>query len=165
MSSAPSPQLALVPQLAEALGHAADIVAAYCEMAPGIPWSDATLEQMLEDLSYFYMEEQLNDNMRLHLNFIGVTFKRKGVEVREMEVGIRTTATDTRIAQVFAMGKFPHTVAGLRRAIEFSQKKLTSIRTFGFCPCYRHGPHAQRRLRIGKTGKCTSCVLKHCLKK
>ncbi len=70
MAAAAAPQLALVPQLAQLLGSAADTVAAFGEMAPGIPWSNATLEQMLEDSVYINMREQLDEDLSATIMWI-----------------------------------------------------------------------------------------------
>ena len=166
MAAASAPQLALVPQLAQLLGPAADAVATFGEMGPGIPWSNTTLEQMLEDSVYINMREQLDEDLSVNIMWIESITKRKAGDLQQIEVRISTTTTGPLIRQPFATKYFPRSVQGLRQAIELSQKQLARMRTYGFCPCYRQlAPPEKPRLRKGKTGLCTVCILKQCLQK
>ena len=159
--AAASSQLALVPQLASALGPAADAVAVFGEMGPGIPWSDALLEQMLEGVIYFRMDEKVDDEIDLNITMLEQSVRRKPSTIHVTIVNTRQHG----MLQTIAAQDFPRSVAGFRQAIELSQKHLARVRTRGYCPCYKRAPGAWRSLQIMKTGKCRTCVLNHCLKK
>ena len=163
MAAAAAPQLALVPQLAQLLGPAADAVAAFGEMAPGIPWSNATLEQILEGGVHFRLHEEVEDDIEIGLTINEESVRRKAFV---LHVTIQTSRRQrTGTFQAVAEEDFPRSVQGLRQAIELCQKQLAKIRTHGFCPCYKRAPAAWRSLRVNATGKCGDCVLQHCLKK
>jgi hypothetical protein len=158
--------LALPPQLEQTLPEtAAASVSQFCEMAPGIPWSNQTLDDMVETLKEnsvlsktTWGSASINASI---FRFFKMVKKEEKVELKAHVSycsGHRVNGYET--AELFAEKKFPLDRNGVKESIEFLQKGVQNLKRRGMCePCLAL-ERPVKRIRVGETGLCASCLMR-----
>ena len=137
----------------------ADVVNGMCEAAPGIPWSDAMLEDMLRDVKVCDIDGPEKDlghcTVLCQLEYT----KRRTKE--ELYGRVRVTAGGRRYMYQYQPYPQPATVVGMRKVLEWLQQEVATIQRRGWCEhCEVGRPTAPiKRLRVQGTDACSRCVL------
>ena len=146
--------MAIPQQLARELSDPAIAIQEFCNMAPGIPWSNQILDDMLETLEVLEVVSMRTETPGNGLTAISGSLFRA-----------RTRKKKTFFAMVsFDFGgiqekEFQFDRKGLKEAICFMQQKVQNIKRRGLCEPCNTGEHPKKRLRVGDTGLCASCLL------
>ena len=170
MASAPAvvaAPAAFPPQLATLLGDAAKNVAAFGEMAPGVPWSNALLDEMLEGfdrVEHIYAFDRGDVRVSIQAAEQG----RKTVH-RSLQVQVLVKRSTDSWQYGSISGTSPVTLgfdvftrdrSGLRAALEYARKKVNLFRKTGFCaPCLTAEP-PKKRQRLLHASECIHCLTK-----
>ena len=157
--------MSLPPQLALMLGDVAGNVAACAEMAPGVPWSNAILDEMVEDLGYFQKNYPTPDgSTHVTVSIVSSQMRLKGETRSEYEVSVcARKAPDIEEAQAprahgLGTSRFPRTREGLREALEFGRAKVNRWMRTGFCkPCADATP-PRKRQKLQHASECADCL-------
>ena len=167
MSSASGPVGAA--QLQNVLpGPAAEMVNSCCEMAPGVPWSNLLLDDMLKTLKDSGAIRNVKMDVPGFYQIVSaINFETKRVKKVEMEELFAyvawykddVPAPEYRIASYAIREQLPYTRAGLKEAIQKVQQATADVVRRG--PCEECPP--MKRLRVGNAGVCATCLLKRCL--
>ena len=158
--------LALPPQLEQTLPEtAAASVSQFCEMAPGIPWSNQTLDDMVETFkqgSVLSKTTTAPGFAQINASIFRVSKMVKKEEKVKLNAqvsycsGHRVNGYET--AELFAEKKFPLDRNGVKESIEFLQKGVQNLKRRGMCePCLAL-ERSVKRIRVGETGLCVSCL-------
>ena len=163
--------MANIPQLEHVLpGPALLSVNEMCEMAPGIPWSNQILDDLLDTLSVnnpfvpeIKLSPPINGITRIQAGiFRERTKKVKGVWQCRIMATVLYYSTDIPNEHPAEMGQkhFPMDRMGMKAAFEFLRTTVQNIKRRGLCePCHaRERP--MKRLRVDGTGLCFTCLLK-----
>ena len=166
-SSAALPQQLTDLMIGGRIGDVAPCVASFSEMAPGIPWSTPVLEEMLENGVSTLLETVTTgrDGSRISVEFLCGYRKVKKEHIKDSINVQVTTEFDGVENSLYRHGleEFPHTVVGLRHAIEHGQRVVNKLKRKGYCECWKQqGRYPVKRLRVGETDRCTKCILKSC---
>ncbi len=159
------------PQLDNVLpGPALLSVNAMCEMAPGIPWSNQILDDLMDTLSNSNIFQGINLSpsvggiTRLDVGLFHQRTKVKGKW--KMEISARVyyyCSNQHQRGHESPQSKvtiFPLERTGVKAAIEFLQATVQNIKRRGLCePCRTLEP-PMKRLRIGSSGLCATCLVK-----
>ena len=159
----------LPPQLERTVPEpAAASIGKFSEMAPGIPWSNQTLDDMLETLR------------RSHINTkVVLSPPLTGITRIESDLFTQRTKKEWK-SEIFAVvdyycGRgsspgypehpahlnktFPMDRTGLKQAIEYLQSNVQNVKRRGLCEtCLAEEP-PMKRLRVGGNAFCSKCVL------
>ncbi len=118
--------MANIPQLDHVLpGPAVLSVNEMCEMAPGIPWSNLSLDDMLNDLhrdhicSTIHLSPPVGGITRLHVSLFQHRTKVKKERVWEIAARVTYYCGHQNENPGLMMEVFPMVRAGLKAAIEF----------------------------------------------
>ena len=157
----PLANMAAQMQLASVLpGGIADVVNGMCEAAPGIPWSDAMLEDMLRDAKVCYIDGPEKDlghcTVLCQLEYT----KRRTKE--ELYGRVRVTAGGRRYMYQYQPCPQPATVVGMRKVLEWLQQEVATIKRRAFCEhCTEERSWARplKRLRVQGTDACSRCLV------
>ena len=153
--------MAIPQQLARELSDPAIAIQEFCNMAPGIPWSNQILDDMLETL------ESEGACTRITTPGKGLTAINGYLcwaKARKKKTIVARVTFDWHICQVHQSGQlqqkeFDFDRKGLKEAICFLQQKVQNIKRRGLCEPCNTGEHPKKRLRVGDTGLCASCLL------
>ena len=133
--------MALPPQLAAVLGDNAAMVAAYSELAPGIPASTEVFEDMFRSLKTDIVSvvDSRNDKMKITAR-INHVYKKMEIVGLEAIVSCVTGLDDAgppehryELRALAVTQEFPFTVAGTKAAIEYIRKETNYAKRSGFC--------------------------------
>jgi hypothetical protein len=166
--------MAIPPQLAEVLSDHAAAVQEFCNMAPGIPWTNQTLDDMLDNLDKKGTPSEQSNTLYLQSRFDATINGIKLIEVRIMRQGRKVKKTWKRCINaavyyewdrgVMSIGPdydkdFDFDRKGLKDAISFVQEKVQNIKRRGLCNTCLTAERPRKRLRVGDTGLCSTCLL------
>ena len=168
MSSASGPIEAA--QLQNVLpGTAADMVNRCCEMAPGVPWSNLVLDDMLKTLKNSgAIRNEKTDVPGFYMVVTEIRFERKQGRTKAETLRLLAyvywcKAENPRppyhIPEYASQTWHAYTRAGLKEAIQKVQQTVQDVVRRG--PCEECPP--MKRLRVGNAGVCATCLLKRCL--
>ena len=137
----------------------ADVVNGMCEAAPGIPWSDAMLEDMLRDVKVCDIDGPEKDLGHCTVSCLLEHFKRGKKE--ELVGRVMVSAGERRYIYNYQPYPQPATVVGMRKVLEWLQQEVAMIQRRGWCEhCEVGRPTAPiKRLRVQGTDACSRCVL------
>ena len=162
----------LPPQLAQTLPEpAAEMVSQLCEMAPGIPWSNQILDDMMETLK----NNATSSKLALSPPVDGITTIEADLfcDYQRVKKG-KTEICGIRAVVHYYCGRqnqhgsehpgtfaksFPMDRTGLKMAIEFLQASVQNVKRRGYCETCLTSEPPLKRLRVGGSGSCSSCVL------
>ena len=156
----------LPPQLAAALGDNAARVADMCFLAPGVPWSNQLLDDMLADVRQCGTIDFTNGRNGVIIRVVirgqvqHATRRRPRTENLEASIYARR-----RTDPVIQMSSYkdssdqPFTRAGLRKTIEWCQENANNVFRRGFCDPCLDGQRPAKRLRVSGSQVCSSCLL------
>jgi hypothetical protein len=159
------------PQLDHVLpGPALLSVNEMCEMMPGIPWTNQILDDLvdtLRDTNIFQVNNLSPPVGGITAITVGLYHERTRVKgKRKMEISARVfyycSAQSHRGHENPAtkVTIFPLDRTGVKAAIEFLQATVQNIKRRGMCePCRTLEPPV-KRLRVGNSGLCASCLVK-----
>ena len=166
----------LPPQLAAALGDNAARVADMCFLAPGVPWSNQLLDDMLADLraGRFGLTDcdrnGTSIRVGISLQIVMETRRRPRQETLKAHISVfHPLDRGVRNAAYTFWESAPETPsdrAGLRKQIEWCQQTADNIFRRGFCNLCSEGNAEQRpakRLRVSGTQMCSKCLFKRSL--
>ena len=166
----------LPPQLAAALGANAAMVADMCFLAPGVPWSNQLLDDMLVDLraGRFGLTDCDRHGTSLRvgitLQIVMETRRRPRQETLKAHISVfHPLDRGVRNAAYTFWESAPETPsdrAGLRKQIEWCQQTANNIFRRGLCNlCYERNAEQRpaKRLRVGGTQMCSDCLFKRSL--
>ena len=165
----------LPPQLAAALGDNAARVADMCFLAPGVPWSNQLLDDMLADLRagrFGITDCDRNGTsirVAITLQIVMETRRRARKETLKAHISVFEEGEAWRDARYTFWESAPETPsdrAGLRKQIEWCQATANNIFRRGFCNLCSEGNAEQRpakRLRVSGTQMCSKCLFKRSL--
>ena len=159
--------LALPPQLEQTLPEtAAASVSQFCEMAPGIPWSNQTLDDMVKTLKENSVLSktttapgfaQINATI---FHFHKMVKKEEKVELKaHVSYCSRRRVNGYEAAELFAENNFPLDRNGVKESIEFLQKGVQNLKRRGMCESRLALERPVKRIRVGETGLCASCLM------
>ena len=157
---------------------ALDLVSRFCEMAPGVPWSNLILDDVLENLkraqgfeiekvgeeavgfhkvrSILQIQETENKKPNIKVIVICVQWLKDGPPLDEASGGTY------RISIPEYQEQFPHTREGLKAAIQALRQATQNV--LRRKPCYECPPRKRQRLCVGAAGICGECLVSRCLK-
>ena len=137
----------------------ADVVNGMCEAAPGIPWSDAMLEDMLRDVKVFKIDGPEKDLG--HCTVRGRLEYTKRGKKEELYGSVEVTQGDRDVVYLRPHLRYPATVVGMRKVLEWLQQEVATIQRRGWCDhCEVGRPTTPiKRLRVQGTDACSRCVL------
>ena len=156
----------LPPQLAAALGDNAARVADMCFLAPGVPWSNQLLDDMLADVRQCGTIEFTNgrNGVIIKVTLLGQVLS--ATRRRPLKENLRATIyTRRRSDPPVQMSYYkdssdqPFTRAGLRKTIEWCQENANNVFRRGFCDPCLDGRRPAKRLRVSGSQVCSSCLL------
>ena len=162
--------MAIPPQLACKLSDHAAAVQDFCNLAQGIPWTNQMLDDMLETLAIKPYWQVYSDmlppmdgivaNFDIKEEKIGKTVKKNIVVQVGCFCGVSIAGTPAiyKGDGVFEK-RFAFDRQGLKQAIEFAQEKAQNIKRRGLCETCLKRERPAKRLRVGDTGLCTTCLL------
>ena len=156
----PLANMAAQMQLASVLpAGIADVVNGMCEAAPGIPWSDAMLEDMLRDVKVCNIDGP--DKDLGHCTVRGRLEYTKRGKKEELYGSVEVTQGDRDIVYLRPHLRYPATVVGMRKVLEWLQQEVAMIQRRGWCEhCEVGRPTTPiKRLRVQGTDACSRCVL------
>ena len=156
----------LPPQLAAALGDNAARVADMCFLAPGVPWSNQLLDDILADLRYSgsitFLSERGGVVARVMLMAQVQLATRRRPRTETLLATIYTRRSTDAAAQMSLYRDLPDQSfnrAGLRKMIEWCQENVNNVHRRGFCnPCL-DGQRPAKRLRVSGSQVCSTCLL------
>ena len=174
--------MALAPAVPDIV---ASSVASFCEMAPGVPYSQQLLDDILEGLQvtheiYISAQHLWGDYYFNSLDTPGFAFidvrlfcikrKAKGATKQSLEAQVTFKAGGINDAPpnvsfqyenaTFAGCKeFPFDREGLKAAIEYLQMIVQNLKRCGLCAQCLAMARPVKRLRVGQSGLCGSCLL------
>ena len=156
----------LPPQLAAALGDNAARVADMCFLAPGVPWSNQLLDDILADLRYSgsitFLSERGGVVARVMLMAQVQLATRRRPRTETLLATIYTRRSADAAAQMSLYRDLPDQSfnrAGLRKMIEWCQENVNNVHRRGFCnPCL-DGQRPAKRLRVSGSQVCSTCLL------
>ena len=162
-----APTMAAQRQLASVMpAEVANHVNAMCEAAPGIPWSDAMLEDMLVDLKDRVMSLRVIDLGHCRVQCELEHVRRCKREVILAGVSTEFTDPDSFRGIIPFIPPQPYTIVGLRRQLECLQKHVAMIHRRGWCehcagfPAYRtNSDRPFKRLKVQGTDACSICAM------
>ena len=140
-------------------------------MAPGIPWSNQILNDMLETLK----DNRISSKLTLSPPVDGITtieadlfcdyqrVKKGKTEIRGIRAVVhyycgRQNQHGFEHPGSFAK-TFPMDRTGIKMAIEFLQESVQNVKRRGLCETCLTSESPMKRLRVGGSGFCSSCVL------
>ena len=160
------------PQLEQELPEtAAAALSQFCEMAPGIPWSNQILDDMLETLksnsysipSKLALSPPVDGITKIEANLIraGQRVKKEWkAEVRAMVHYYCGRQNQHGYEHSGSFEKtFPMDRTGLKKAIEFLQETVQNVKRRGLCETCLASDPPRKRLRVGAAGLCTTCLV------
>ena len=121
------------------------------------------------DLEHWFwqFDSKRADGMKILLRYDVATKRVKKQTLKEIVARVDTRMPRERRPSYFDLQRFPFDRAGMRRAIEFTQGVVNKLKRKGFCPCWETFTPppdldipATKRICVGKTGRCTGCVMK-----
>jgi hypothetical protein len=161
---------------------AAASVSQLCEMAPGIPWTNQILDDMVEALkdqpcipSQLTLSLPVNGIMSSPVGgitkFEAFLFCARRKVKKEMKTEIRAVVNyycgvqnqhgiqcPARFEKTFPMDR-----TGIKKAIEFLQASVQNLKRKGLCETCMTREPPLKCLRVGGSGFCSSCVLQKAL--
>ena len=154
-------------------GTAAEIVNNCCEMAPGVPWSNLVLDDMLKTLKDAgALRNEKRDTPGFYSVESSILFETKTikkVETFQLRACVCWYKTKEdwnphpeyryRLPVYASQTWHPYTRAGLKAAILKVQEVTQDVVRRG--PCEECPP--RKRLRVGNSGVCGECLFKRCL--
>ena len=161
--------MAIPQQLALQLSVHAAAVQDFCNMAPGIPWTNQMLDDMLETLEQTNLSSNIELTPPVHgLTKIGAYIFRDQRKVKkEMKSEIRATVhyycghdgpNGFEIPNTFEK-MFDCDRAGLKDAICYLQRHVQNVKRRGLCKTCLTAERPTKRLRVSDTNLCGSCLL------
>ena len=162
----------LPPQLVQTLpGPAAASVGQLCEMAPDIPWTNQILDDILESLKgdplYISVARPVSSLVDGITKFDAFLICERHKVKKEMKMEIRAFVRyycgrqdrhgyeqPTDFEEFFPMDR-----TGVKKAIEFLQASVQNVKRRGLCQTCLTSEPPLKRLRVGGSGFCSSCVL------
>ncbi len=159
------------PQLDNVLpGPALLSVNEMCEMMPGIPWSNQILDDLLDTLGDYNIFPEINFLPPVNgITKIEVGLFRQRMKVKggwKMEIDARVSYYCGHLNQHGheCPGQkekiFPMDRTGVKAAIEFLQTSVQDIKRRGLCEPCRTLELPVKRLLVGSTGLCGTCLMK-----
>ena len=145
--------------LAPMLGDAADLIAGFNDTL-----SNEALDDMLEEGGMTVNGECMGFSWQCVFHVTTQKIKKIPKKTLGVQVTLRKTIDPPyRSVVVSGVNFLPHTRDGLRKAITYAQQRVTRIKTKGVCVPCRARDYPRTKLAIGKTKKCSNCILKNVL--
>ena len=161
--------MAIPQQLVQMLpGPAADTVQQLCDMAPGVQWNNQTLDDMLEGkLPSLKIEfDPPNAGItKIEADLFRVSQKVKKEWKKEIRAVVhyycgRNAPNPYLLEHPERLSKdFPNDRKGLKDAISYLQETVQNVRRRGLCETCLVLQPPVKRLRVGTTGLCSTCVV------
>ena len=162
--------MAIPQQLARELSDHAAAVQEFCNMAPGVAWSNQMLDDMLDSLSECSVRTDMKMTPPVQgLTLISVALFRdyrkvkKDVFQREIRAvvsyygglkGSRGLEIPNTVEKTFGFDR-----AGLKDAICFLQRQVQNLKRRGLCQTCLTDERPTKRLRVSDTNLCSHCLL------
>ena len=156
--------MAIPPQLARKLSNHATAVQEFCNMAPGIPWTNQMLDDMLESLTAEGIVSMRVDMTPPVNGLTSICGTLLICEAKVKKAIIARATFDWQAVDIPEKGqihekRFDFDRKGLKDAICFVQQKAQNIKRRGLCETCLTAERPRKRLRVGDTGLCTKCLL------
>ena len=159
--------MAIPQQLAEQLSDPAGAVQEFCNMAPGIPWTNQILDDMLDTLR---KEKLILVQNKIIQPVNGLRLLKAHLMTKEIKVKKTTkqyicaTVSYDKQYPYYDMGQiydklFDFDRRGLKDAICFMQQTVQNIKRRGVCETCNTGERPKKRLCVADTGLCSSCLI------
>ena len=151
----------LPKQLAGVLGDPAARVAAFTQLAPGIPASKEVIADMFRTLKTEDIVATTRDvpGFAQIVTIIFRLFKKKEIIGLQALVRCYTGKSPGHEMPYAKLREFEFTTAGTLAAMLYLQEEVNYIKKRGFCPDCLAGRHPVKRIKIQGGGACASCVL------
>ena len=163
--------MAIPQQLGHILSDQAAAVQEFCNMAPGIQWSNQILDDMLETLG----DSCISSKIEMTPSVTGLTQIKADLFTEYRKVGRKETKKMIRATVAYYSGRdinshglefpghftklFQSDRAGLKDAICFLQQTVQNLKRRGLCETCLTTERPIKRLRVGDTGLCSTCLL------
>ena len=130
----------------------------------GIPFSDALLDEMLEQWASAEARLESGD-VEATCWLLKRSHRVRSVDTACLAVEVTCRGVSDPVARPSAwlqLNEFPYTRSGLRNAISCAQRAMSRFKHNGLCgPCWGDLTQASRaRHAIAKTGKCYGCIFR-----
>ena len=150
----------------------ASSVASFCEMAPGVPYSQQLLDDILEDLeesNHFAKSEDTPGFALIEVRLRRTELKIKSVMKHSVEArvaykagGINDAppgvAFQYEHASIAGCKEFPFDREGMKAAIEFVKRTVQNLKRRGLCDQCLAAERPRKRLRVAQRGLCGECL-------
>ena len=152
----------LPKQLACVLRDPAERVAAFTQLAPGIPASKEVIADMFRTLKTEDIVATTRDvpEVAQFVTIICRVFKKKEIIGLQAVVRCYAGKSTPGVEMPYAkLREFEFTTAGTLAAMLYLQEEVNYIKKRGFCPDCLAGRYPVKRIKIQGGGACASCVL------
>lgn len=159
--------MAIPQQLAEELSDPAVAVQEFFNMAPGIPWTNQILDDMLETLGnqklvcmFNKMTPPVHGLTQFTTYLVTKEEKVKKTTKRQIEASVQyeTTKIIFDVGQIYEK-RFDFDRKSLKDALCFMQQTVQNIKRRGVCETCNTGERPKKRLCVADTGLCSSCLI------
>ena len=166
--------MAIPPQLACKLSDHAAAVQDFCNMAPGVAWTNQMLDDMLEGFAESSVHTEMTFTPPVRgLTKISVWLIKTQRKVKKdvMKNEIRATVhyycgrngpfgseDSNNLSKLVDFDR-----AGLKDAICFLQRQVQNVKRRGLCEKCLTGERPSKRLRVADTNLCSNCLMNKAL--